>query len=113
LSKRIRHVHVCAGCGKKRSKRYQKAHPLKRGEAPTRNYCYSCLQDAASTDSETSKAIERVRNQADNVTYPLKGLTMCRSIIERLLCPARVRTRVALSPTASTSTSSPVTVVSG
>ncbi|KAI0815695.1 hypothetical protein GGR55DRAFT_699545 [Xylaria sp. FL0064] len=50
LSKRIRHVHVCAGCGKKRSARYQRAHPLKRGEIPELNYCYSCLKDAADTD---------------------------------------------------------------
>ncbi|KAI0543137.1 hypothetical protein GGR58DRAFT_10865 [Xylaria digitata] len=54
LSKRIRHVHVCAGCGKKRSARYQKAHPLKRGEVPAVNYCYSCLKDAADTDYHTS-----------------------------------------------------------
>ncbi|KAI3337866.1 hypothetical protein F4824DRAFT_509864 [Ustulina deusta] len=54
LSKRIRHVHVCAGCGKKRSTRYQRAHPLKRGEIPALNYCYSCLKDAADTDCETS-----------------------------------------------------------
>ncbi|KAI0430989.1 hypothetical protein F5Y09DRAFT_211904 [Xylaria sp. FL1042] len=54
LSKRIRHVHVCAGCGKKRSSRYQRTHPLKRGEVPPLNYCYNCLKDAADTDCETS-----------------------------------------------------------
>ncbi|KAI1755076.1 hypothetical protein F4782DRAFT_432373 [Xylaria castorea] len=54
LSKRIRHVHVCAGCGKKRSTRYQKAHPLKRGEIPALNYCYNCLKDAADTDCDSS-----------------------------------------------------------
>ncbi|TGJ82725.1 hypothetical protein E0Z10_g6038 [Xylaria hypoxylon] len=54
LSKRIRHVHVCAGCGKKRSARYQKAHPLERGEIPALNYCYGCLKDAADTDCYTS-----------------------------------------------------------
>ncbi|KAI1350147.1 hypothetical protein F5Y01DRAFT_326663 [Xylaria sp. FL0043] len=56
LSKRIRHVHVCAGCGKKRSARYQRAHPLKRGEIPELNYCYSCLKDAADTDYYESDA---------------------------------------------------------
>lgn len=54
LSKRIRHVHVCGGCGKKRSTRYQKAHPLKRGEVPALNYCYNCLKDAADTDGDRS-----------------------------------------------------------
>ncbi|KAI8947145.1 hypothetical protein F4801DRAFT_595818 [Xylaria longipes] len=55
LSKRIRHVHVCAGCGKKRSTRYQKAHPLKRGEIPALSYCYNCLKDAADTDCDSSE----------------------------------------------------------
>lgn len=54
LSKRIRHAHVCGGCGKKRSIRYQKAHPLRRGEIPALNYCYSCLKDAADTDDGAS-----------------------------------------------------------
>lgn len=54
LSRRIRHVHVCGGCGKKRSTRYQKAHPLRRGEIPALNYCYDCLKDAADTDDGAS-----------------------------------------------------------
>ncbi|KAJ2994030.1 hypothetical protein NUW58_g1659 [Xylaria curta] len=56
LGKRIQHVHVCAGCGKKRSARYQQAHPLKRGELPPLNYCYSCLLNAADSGSEGSGA---------------------------------------------------------
>lgn len=55
LSERIRHVHVCGGCGRKRSRRYQKAHPLRRGEIPALNYCYSCLKDAADTDDGASE----------------------------------------------------------
>ncbi|KAK5628206.1 hypothetical protein RRF57_003921 [Xylaria bambusicola] len=54
LSKRIRHVHICAGCGKKRSIRYQKAHPLKRGQIPPLDYCYRCLKYAEDTDGDTS-----------------------------------------------------------
>ncbi|KAI0453684.1 hypothetical protein F5B21DRAFT_505144 [Xylaria acuta] len=64
LSKRIRHVHVCAGCGKKRSTRYQKAHPLKRGEIPALNYCYNCLKDAADTDCDSSDG-----NVADDPSF--------------------------------------------
>ncbi|GAP90312.2 hypothetical protein SAMD00023353_4600620 [Rosellinia necatrix] len=55
LSKRIYHVHVCAGCGKKRSTRYHRAHPLRKGEIPALDYCYSCLKDATNTDYETSE----------------------------------------------------------
>ncbi|KAI1819744.1 hypothetical protein F4861DRAFT_546438 [Xylaria intraflava] len=54
LSRRIRHVHVCGGCGKKRSRKYHKNHPLKRGEIPALNYCYNCLKDAAETDFDSS-----------------------------------------------------------
>ncbi|KAI0109648.1 hypothetical protein GGR51DRAFT_569912 [Nemania sp. FL0031] len=54
LGKRILHVHACAGCGKKRSSRYQRAHPLKRGEIPPLNYCYDCLRAAADADGEAS-----------------------------------------------------------
>ncbi|KAI0196202.1 hypothetical protein EV127DRAFT_404145 [Xylaria flabelliformis] len=53
VSKRIFHVHVCAGCGKKRSSRYQKEHPLKRGEVPALNYCYNCLKEAADGDCDS------------------------------------------------------------
>ena len=54
LSKRIRHVHVCAGCGKKRSLRYHKEHPLKRGEVPPLNYCDRCVEYAEDTDCDSS-----------------------------------------------------------
>ncbi|KAI0443301.1 hypothetical protein F4803DRAFT_574705 [Xylaria telfairii] len=76
LSKRIRHVHVCGGCGKKRSTRYQKAHPLKRGEVPALNYCYNCLKDAADTDGDRSdgdvagdSSLKKDRGEA-NVPWP-------------------------------------------
>lgn len=46
ISKRIRHHHICAGCGKRRSREYQNAHPLKRGEMPEPAYCTRCIRDA-------------------------------------------------------------------
>ncbi|KAI2616611.1 hypothetical protein GGR54DRAFT_609900 [Hypoxylon sp. NC1633] len=59
MGKRIRHVHICAGCGKKRPEEYQKAHPLKRGQIPERNYCDSCLHDASATErSDTDDTSE-------------------------------------------------------
>lgn len=53
-SRRIRHVHVCAGCGKKRSRGYHRDNPLKRGEIPKVDYCRKCVRDAEYTDSEAS-----------------------------------------------------------
>ncbi|KAI8629361.1 hypothetical protein F5Y19DRAFT_475350 [Xylariaceae sp. FL1651] len=50
LRRRIHHVHVCAGCGKKRSRRYQNTYPLKRGEIPEPDYCSRCIRDAIYTD---------------------------------------------------------------
>ncbi|KAI1133866.1 hypothetical protein F5Y05DRAFT_400668 [Hypoxylon sp. FL0543] len=47
VSKHIQHIHHCAGCGRLRSKEYQKAHPLKRGQIPEPEYCTRCLRDAA------------------------------------------------------------------
>ncbi|KAI1075096.1 hypothetical protein F5B20DRAFT_595392 [Whalleya microplaca] len=50
----IRHTHVCAGCGKKRSRKYRKAHPLKKGQIPEPDYCYKCIQDAVFSDANQS-----------------------------------------------------------
>ncbi|KAI1657828.1 hypothetical protein F4813DRAFT_396000 [Daldinia decipiens] len=53
ISKYIQHVHICAACGKKRSRGYQRAHPLKRGEIPTRDYCRKCLHHALKDTDNT------------------------------------------------------------
>ncbi|KAI0404940.1 hypothetical protein F4802DRAFT_615145 [Xylaria palmicola] len=71
LSQRIRHLHTCTGCGKKRSARFQKAHPLKRGEMPALQYCHDCLADAADADYETSdreitRDIRSKKNRGDS-----------------------------------------------
>ncbi|RYO74707.1 hypothetical protein DL764_010764 [Monosporascus ibericus] len=54
VSKRIRHYHICAGCGKRRSREYQKAHPLRRGEIPKPAYCARCIREADFSNSELS-----------------------------------------------------------
>ncbi|OTA89696.1 hypothetical protein M434DRAFT_373420 [Hypoxylon sp. CO27-5] len=57
IGKHIQHIHFCAGCGRVRSKEYQKAHPLERGQIPERQYCSRCLHDAAPIKShEIDKA---------------------------------------------------------
>ncbi|KAI3331903.1 hypothetical protein HD806DRAFT_478652 [Xylariaceae sp. AK1471] len=68
LSKRIRHVHVCVGCGKKRSRGYHRDNPLKRGEIPKLDYCRKCVEDAEYTDPETSNA--GVTDDASFKKYP-------------------------------------------
>ncbi|KAI1328270.1 hypothetical protein F5Y16DRAFT_157551 [Xylariaceae sp. FL0255] len=56
LAKRILHTHVCAACGKRRSKRYQKAHPLEIGEIPEPDYCSRCLEDAADLEYDKHRS---------------------------------------------------------
>ncbi|KAI2464360.1 hypothetical protein F4781DRAFT_439608 [Annulohypoxylon bovei var. microspora] len=52
IGKHIQHIHCCAGCGKVRSRQYQKAHPLKRGQIPDRDYCVKCQREAALAESD-------------------------------------------------------------
>lgn len=52
----IIHIHVCAGCGKTRSKGYHMTHPVKGGEAPEPDYCRRCVVHAEYTDSEATKS---------------------------------------------------------
>jgi hypothetical protein len=43
--------HICAGCGRIRSKKYHHDHPLKEGEKPEPDFCRKCQKDSSSTDS--------------------------------------------------------------
>jgi hypothetical protein len=44
--------HICAGCGRIRSKKYHHDHPIKQGEKPEPDFCRRCQKDTSSTDSE-------------------------------------------------------------
>ncbi|KAN0098843.1 hypothetical protein V8E51_014506 [Hyaloscypha variabilis] len=46
--------HICAGCGRIRSKKYHHDHPLKEGEKPEPDFCRKCQKDSSSTDSDGS-----------------------------------------------------------
>ncbi len=47
--------HVCAECGKLRSRKYQHENPLKPGETPSPSFCKKCQKDVTSTEeSDTS-----------------------------------------------------------
>ncbi|KAI0387250.1 hypothetical protein F5Y04DRAFT_286475 [Hypomontagnella monticulosa] len=79
LSRHMQHVHTCAACGKRRSKRYQKAHPLKRGQVPKQAYCRQCLHDAAlmNTDGangDSNSAASRTDEDADDNTIRVASL---------------------------------------
>jgi hypothetical protein len=43
--------HICAGCGRIRSKKYHYNHPLKDGEKPEPDFCRKCQKDSSSTSS--------------------------------------------------------------
>lgn len=67
ISRRIQHVHTCAGCGKKRSKDYQAAHPLRRGEIPQKSYCLRCIKEAEAWDLPASSTRDRgTRNKSQH-----------------------------------------------
>ena len=44
--------HICAGCGRIRSKKYHHDHPIKQGEKPEPDFCRRCQKDTSSTDTE-------------------------------------------------------------
>ena len=47
--------HICANCGRVRSKKYHHEHPIQPGEAPVPSFCRKCQKDASSTsDFESS-----------------------------------------------------------
>ncbi|KAI0109989.1 hypothetical protein F4814DRAFT_385361 [Daldinia grandis] len=71
VSKYIQHVHICAACGKKRSRGYQRTHPLKRGEIPTRDYCRKCLHHALKDNNSTDDALTSndIRESLHHTSY--------------------------------------------
>ena len=46
--------HVCANCGRIRSRKYHQDNPIKRSETPTPAFCRKCQRDASSTDCSDS-----------------------------------------------------------
>ena len=79
IGKRIRHYHICAGCGKRRSREYQKRHPLRRGERPTPAYCTRCIRDANYSDTTLSEASAAERDATSGVGAPVRnyGFSFC------------------------------------
>ncbi|KAI1087440.1 hypothetical protein F5B19DRAFT_499910 [Rostrohypoxylon terebratum] len=67
IGKHIQHVHLCAGCGRIRSKRYHSEHPLERGEIPERDYCARCQREAALVEYDDIN--DTNDDNLDNETY--------------------------------------------
>lgn len=58
--------HVCGHCGRLRSKRYQAANPLKKGEVVVSGFCRRCQKD--DTSSEGSEASEERKKKVIDKT---------------------------------------------
>lgn len=54
--------HICADCGRLRSRKYQHEHPLKPGEIPTPAFCKRCQKDAMSTE-ESEDSVKNSKKQ--------------------------------------------------
>ncbi|KAI1107722.1 hypothetical protein F4804DRAFT_329127 [Jackrogersella minutella] len=54
VGKRTQQGHFCAGCGRARSNKYHKEHPLKRGQVPEPGYCAKCQHAAAYVESDST-----------------------------------------------------------
>lgn len=68
--------HICAGCGRIRSKRYHHDHPIKQGEKPEPDFCRKCQKDTSSTDSEgesqdVKKKTKKAKHKKHNVRLSL------------------------------------------
>lgn len=45
--------HVCANCGRLRSRKYHQEHPIKEGDVPEAAFCRKCQRDASSTSEQS------------------------------------------------------------
>ena len=61
--------HVCAECGRLRSRKYQQENPLKPGETPTPAFCKKCQKDVTSTEESDAS----VRNNEKQHKWSKRG----------------------------------------
>jgi hypothetical protein len=60
--------HVCANCGRLRSKKYHHDHPIKAGEQPAPAFCKKCQRDASSTScSDRSSTTKEKKKQLQSI----------------------------------------------
>lgn len=53
--------HVCANCGRIRSRKYHHSHPLKPGETPAPAFCKKCQRDPSSTSCSSGSVVFRTK----------------------------------------------------
>lgn len=56
--------HICAHCGRLRSRRYHISNPIKPGEIPVPAFCAKCQKDASSTSASDSECEEIEKSKA-------------------------------------------------
>lgn len=58
--------HICANCGRLRSRKYHQEHPIKEGDVPEAAFCRKCQRDASSTsESSDNEREERKKKKKD------------------------------------------------
>jgi len=71
--------HVCAQCGKVRSKKYHKDHHVKPGENATPDYCRKCqADDSSESESEIVKELRKAKKKVDE---KLRGKVNNRQVV--------------------------------
>jgi len=76
--------HICAGCGRIRSKKYHHDHPLKYGETPDPDFCRKCQKDSSSTSCSESSRERRKKGKKKKHQkhYKVKLIaTLCEKIL--------------------------------
>ncbi|RDW60176.1 hypothetical protein BP5796_11782 [Coleophoma crateriformis] len=53
--------HVCAGCGRLRSRKYHHNNPIQSGEQAKQTFCRKCQKDPSSTSSDDNDQVEKRR----------------------------------------------------
>ncbi|KUJ11234.1 uncharacterized protein LY89DRAFT_674570 [Mollisia scopiformis] len=55
--------HVCANCGRLRSRKYHQEHPIRDGETPPAEFCRKCQRDVSSTSESSATEREERRKE--------------------------------------------------
>lgn len=76
--------HVCAGCGRLRSRKYHHEHPIKEGETLAPDYCRKCQKDASSTSESSDTEREEHSKAKKNRKKKKKVLSKKKSKVLKL-----------------------------
>ncbi|RDW84400.1 hypothetical protein BP6252_01990 [Coleophoma cylindrospora] len=65
--------HVCAGCGRLRSRKYHHNNPIQSGEEAKQTFCRKCQKDPSSTSSDDNDKVEKKRKNKQKRKKGKKG----------------------------------------